>query len=232
MSQEFRETGTASQALSTGDREYFGRRLRTLRLKAGLSIRQISARAGIDKNTVLRIEAGEPVRQQSLLRLCNSFGILGLPLSAHTQPRLEGEHFVVHQREKEAWFRLQLKEAQDPSKILESVDLMDPRERHRLGSLGFASQFVKRLGVDRPEGVLRAAIFEVYGSSGWSAQSSGEAFVYALRGDLRFTIEEEQFDLRESEGATFDRTRQHMHEPLNRVGPKDLPPLLLYVQSD
>lgn len=232
MKEEFRRTNEELDQESPEKRQAFGERIRQLRKAQRLSIRDVAERTDLDKNTILRVEHGLGVRESTRLKLCDLFGVLRFPVGASSSPTELGTHYAKHLPELESWFRLQLKDAQDPSDLIDSVDIQQRGERQRLGSLGFATQFVKRLGIDRPNANLRAAIFEVYGSSGWSRQTSGEAFVFVLRGAIRFHVGSETFILEEGGAAVFDRRADHMHEPLAPTARGELPPLLLYLQSD
>lgn len=211
-------------------RKLFGRRMRAIRERAGLTVRDVARDAGIDKNTVCRLEAGLPIRESTRLKICEFFGVLPLPLEHHLEERHLGKHFARHRPERERWFRLRT-QGGSPTDIIDSDDIQDPHERRRLGQLGFAAQFIKRLGVDRPNGWLRAALVEIHGPGETASQRSGEAFVYSLRGSIRFFVGEESFVVDEGSAATFDRTVPHRHEPIREQA--DAPPvLILYVQVD
>jgi transcriptional regulator with XRE-family HTH domain len=53
-----------------------GRRLARTRLERNLSQMQLAHEAGISKATVERLEAGEPIKSTSLLRVLRSLGML------------------------------------------------------------------------------------------------------------------------------------------------------------
>jgi|GEM_PF-4063018 len=54
----------------------FGQRLKGIRRNAKLSIREVAARAKVDKNTVLALEQGRPVRERSRQRISTVYGVL------------------------------------------------------------------------------------------------------------------------------------------------------------
>lgn len=205
--------------------------MRAVRERAGLSLREAAARAGVDKNTIMRVEAGLPVRETSRVRLCAGYGVFAIhprDLSA----RLKGPGYAVHLPDGASWHRARLPDPHEPSQVSTSEAMRAPEERLRQGRLGLATQFFSFLGCDRADGGIRSAVLEVYGPSGHSRQQSGEAFVYVLSGELRFEVDEESFVLKEGMAATFDRTLPHMHEPAPGFPLDKLPARMLYVQID
>lgn len=207
-----------------------GKRMREIRLRAGMSIREAAQRSGVDKNTVLRIEAGKPVRDQTIQRMCQTYGFIPF-VPAKAGVSKVGIGYAMHRKEGERWTQLALENLDSPSRTSHSKAFGSEAVRLQRGRSGTANQFMRRLECRMPGGRMVGAVFEVFGSSGWASQPYGEAFVYALRGDIRFWVGAEEFVLEEGTAATFDRTIHHMHEPASPVG-TGLPPLLLYVQSD
>ncbi len=208
----------------------YGRYMCDLRKRLGLSLREVAVQAKVDKNTILRLEAGLPVRNGSRGRICQVYGVLNIP--PEDLPKRElGAHYAKNNRDGMKWHRAQVTDPASPSTISSSDEMQLPEERIRQGTLKLAQQFFARLDCDMPTGKLRAGVFEVFGTSGYSSQQSGEALVYVLRGQVRFEIGPEEFVLREGESATFDRTIRHLHEPYQmELG--DLPAIVLYVQVE
>lgn len=209
----------------------YGRRMRRVRERAGLTLRQAALRVGVNKNTLLRLERGERLRKQTLVKICVGYGILYLDPEA-TSKREEGAHYALHRPEGERWLRTRVTELDGPSRVTRPRGIDAADQRRAMGRYGFADQFLMIFGCDRTDGQLRAALFEVYGQSGRSRQASGEAFVYAFKGDIQFHIGAESFVLRQGLAATFDRTVEHWHHPAESMGPEDLPAIFLYVQLD
>lgn len=209
----------------------YGRRMRGVRERAGLSLREAAARAGVDKNTVVRLEAGLPVREASRQKICAAYGVFCRD-PEDLDGRVEGEGFAVLPADARRWHRARVPGPDGPSVVTTFEEFANPAERMRQGRLGLANQFFALLGCDLPAGRLRAAVFEVYAPSGYSRQTSGEAFVFAMRGRIRFVVGEGEFTLEEGSAAIFDRTLLHMHEPASTGSPEDLPVVLLYVQCD
>jgi transcriptional regulator with XRE-family HTH domain len=208
----------------------FGQRVRAVRKASRLSIRELSGRAGVDKNTLVRIEKGCPVRVSTLHRVCAALGVIP-PVGNETFHAPVGNGYSVSDAQLEQWIRLNVDDPNEPSLVASSTGIQSQEVRHRLGTSGLANQFMRRLLCQLPNGKLKAAIFEVYGDSGWASQPSGEAFVYGIKGRILFRVEEEEFVLEEGEAAIFDRTKRHMHKPVGPITEK-LVPTFLYIQTE
>lgn len=204
--------------------------MRSLRSNAHLSLRTASERSGVDRNTILRVEKGLPCRDQTRAVLCATYGVFNVHPS-QVKVRQDGVGYAVHRAELAWWHRTRVAEATAPSEISSSEEMQEPAERNRQGIYGLANQFFTKLECDREAGSLKAALLEVYGTSGISQQVSGEAFVFVVKGQLTFTIGADSFELGEGEAATFDRTVPHMHAPASTMNRTTLPAILLYVQS-
>lgn len=209
----------------------YGQRMRRVRERAGLTLREAALRVGVNKNTLLRLERGERLRKQTLVKICAGYGVLFLDPEAIPN-REEGVHYALHLPEGEQWLRTRVNDLDGPSRVTRprGIELAD--QRRAMGRHGFADQFLMILGCDRTHGQLRAALFEVFGQSGRSRQASGEALVYAVKGDVQFHIGTESFVLRQGSAATFDRTVEHWHHPAESMAEEDLPAVFLYVQVD
>ena len=211
-----------------GAREEFGRRLRTLRRNARLTVREAARLSGLDKNTVVRLEAGAPSRPSTRERLCAAYGVFNVDL-AELRDRESGRGWAMFRPERARWHRSRLVRADAPSAVSTGDAMQVADERFRQGSLRLANQFFARIACDRAEGAMKAMFFEVYGPSGIARQPSGEAFVYVLSGAIRFEVGDESFTLAAGCAATFDRTLPHCHDVVAESG---LPATMLYVQTD
>lgn len=223
----------AEAATASSEAAYlmYGRRMKAIRERADLTVREAARKAGVNKNTILRLEAGCPIRESTRARICAAYGVFNLN-PEDLADREATAAFAVHRPERSRWHRARLKHPDAPSEVSSDAEMQQATERRRQGMLALANQFFTRLDCDRPEGKIKAALLEVYGPSGYSRQPSGEAFVFALKGSLRFTVAGETFVLDEGCAATFDRTLWHMHEPAPSMNRQDLPVLLLYAQVD
>jgi transcriptional regulator with XRE-family HTH domain len=73
-----------------------GARIQRIRLRQGLSVRDLAERAGVNKNTVLRLERGTTPSYATLNRVCAA---LGVHIAQLTQPSPdESETIALHGR--------------------------------------------------------------------------------------------------------------------------------------
>lgn len=49
--------------------------LRALRKNQGLSRTELAYKAGVSEKTIYRVETGQPVRRETLARICNVLGV-------------------------------------------------------------------------------------------------------------------------------------------------------------
>lgn len=220
-----------SQFEPTSDLLRYGAYMRELRKRSGLSLREVAEAAGVDKNTLLRLEAGLPVRKSSRSSICRVYGVLDLE-PGHPPAKRVGEVSGNSIPGGMVWYRSRLPDPDAPSIIDTTPAYADEAERRRQGTLGLANQFFARLECDFPGARMRAGIFEVYGPSGMSSQPSGEAVVYVLRGSIRFLVGEEDYIVNPGGATCFNRTVPHLHEPAPSMQKSDLPAVMLYVQND
>lgn len=208
----------------------YGRHMADLRRRAGLSLREVAQKAGVDKNTVMRLESGLPVRNASRERICRCYGVFNI-MPAHTHKSDVGKHYAKSQLQNMLWHRAKVKTDDLPSDISSSSKYNNSEERLRQGKLHLAQQFFSRLDCNRPTTKLRAGVFEVFGTSGRSSQPTGEALIYVLKGVIRFEIGDEECIIQAGESITFDRTVPHLHEPY-QMDNDQLPAVFLYVQVE
>lgn len=221
-----KSTHNADKALTT-----YGEMMKGLRHRAGLTIREAAEMAGINKNTVLRIEAGQEARRSSRHKLCAAYGIFSLEPDSMPDVIL-GEHFATTVPDGLRWHRAKLVDPESPSEVSYSQEMQNQAERLRQGRLRFADQFFTRLDCERSGARMKSGLFEVFGPSGFAVQRSGEAFVFMMKGAMRFVVGDEEFILGEGMAATFDRRIRHMHEPAPTVPSNELPVIMLCVQSE
>jgi len=62
--------------------EVLGQRLRLRRLERNLSVDELATHAGLNRKTVLAVEAGEDTRFSSMIKILRSMNLLGLLESA------------------------------------------------------------------------------------------------------------------------------------------------------
>jgi len=220
------------EARSESDLAILGNRLRKVRHAAGMTVRDVAAKVGIDKDTVVRIEAGKPVRESTLLKVLESFGILNLASEFTSGGSIEGKGFAVHMPADDSWYRVRFEGEDSPSPAVGEPGYRKPAERRALAEHKFADQFLRRLRSEIPFSPMKAAVLEVYGPGGWANQLSGTALIYVISGRLRFFHGEEVMEIPAGGSVQFDRTVLHRHEPTVALPSPELPVVILYVQHD
>lgn len=78
------------------DPETLGARIQRIRQRSNLSVRDLAEKAGVNKNTILRLEKGLTPSYVTLNRVCEA---LGVHIAQLTQPEPEEEHTIsLHAR--------------------------------------------------------------------------------------------------------------------------------------
>jgi transcriptional regulator with XRE-family HTH domain len=203
-----------------------GVRIRTHRQRQGLSVRDLAERAGIDKNTVLRIEKGLPTSYNTLVSIGEA---LNTNIARLTLPDNDPEvPFAVHTHEMDEW--RSYAPPGGPNDPAPPGDLDDTTRKH-LAEEG-AGAFLSVLKCHLPAGRVRSSLLELYDETHLRSHS-GEEFVYCLRGRVRIKVADRAFTLSAGESATFWSAEKHNYAPAEGPIPADgEPALLLSVRVD
>lgn len=189
-----------------------GSRAKALRLTRGLSIRGLAKAAGVDKNTILRLERGEPVSARVLSGVCRS---LETALPSLTLGAPESTSVQVFRADETKWVSMiQRPEARGHLPTYTSVP--ESAERERYGRLGFTTGFLMTHACTITNGQMNAAIYEVHHPWIDPIHHPGEEFVYCLRGEVRVTVGEETYVLGEGDSMGFDSSLLHNFERVSR----------------
>lgn len=203
-----------------------GRRVRERRLRHGLTTAELAARAGVTRQTIVRLESGRPCkadtfhRIRSALRLFTDFLVReDPPFDFCVQHNPADAHWTVS-RQKAGYQRHGI--------IADPVHEDDPNERFRLGKLGFQPFFTCLFGSELPSGIMNQGLMEIYRET-WVDSHPGEEFVYCLRGRAKMTVRGEEFLLEEGGALTFNAVEPHLYAPAEPLGPDDPPVVILIV---
>jgi transcriptional regulator with XRE-family HTH domain len=199
----------ASQGLH-GTFESVGARLRELRHARHVSIREVARIAGVDKNTVLRIERGEPVSAKVLNNVCSA---LNTVLPQMTAPINETSNVSHFQTTAENWC-IVVNTQTSRSGLPDFTQVSEPAERKRLGGLGFVYSFMQNHECAITNGTLQAAVMEVYNAYKIPASHPGEEFLMCLSGKVKVHVGEDRFVLSEGDSVTFRSDLPHNFEPI------------------
>jgi transcriptional regulator with XRE-family HTH domain len=219
-----------------------GARIQRLRLKQNLSVRDLAEKAGVDKNTILRVEKGLTVSGRTLDRVCHALDVyvsrLLLP-----EPE-EGEAVVLHRRDEEVWwlypgmgdpFPGDESDSHGPPSVAESVTTdgdQSPRPTPKVGAQAATPRgFVASLACRMPRGKMRSSLIRLWDETTPNAHP-GEEFVFCLSGKASLTVAGRSYMLNEGDAATFYCAERHTYAPAPNAPPSSLPVLLLTVWHD
>jgi transcriptional regulator with XRE-family HTH domain len=224
-----------------------GARIQRLRLKQNLSVRDLADKAGVDKNTILRVEKGLTVSGRTLDRVCRALDVyvsrLLLP-----EPE-EGEAVVLHRRASEVWWPYPGMGDPFPG---DDSDLGTPTappeeaagsEVSGIGARAGAHPtpkvapqttprgFVASLACRMPRGRMRSSLIRIWDETTPNAHP-GEEFVFCLSGKACLTVAGRAYLLEEGDAATFYCAERHTYAPAPDAPENSLPVVLLTVWHD
>jgi transcriptional regulator with XRE-family HTH domain len=212
-----RQEKDAEELVRSVSSEVLGARLARARQRQGLSIRELATAAGVNKNSVVRVEKGGVPQPLTVLKLCAAMNI---HLASLAEPEKgENEVVAVHRREDDRWHDI-TKFGAGP---VEDRPL-SAEERAELARQGIQSPMLilkNRLEL----GQILPNVIELYGPSP-TRSHPGEEMVYVLKGAATITVGNRQFDLAEGEAATFYCSEEHTYAPAKGA---ELPVRLLSV---
>ena len=175
--------------------EVAGDRVRRLRLRQGLSIRQLADRAGLNKNSIVRLEQGRGSAALTIIRVCAAFQIHIDRLLDEEGPGVTAAY--LHQTGDDRWADL---------RDLASAPV---RRRSDLDADALAACILEsRI----PDGRLRASILEIAAATD-PRSHVGEEFVYVLEGRLAITIAGTRHALAAGESIAFHSAETHSYAP-------------------
>ena len=186
-----------------------GARVRESRQKFGMSAQELADRAGVARYTVIRLEAGERCRNETVQKIRKALWLFGDKM----RRPIETGPFAVHRADQTHW-SVSTPKAEYQKRIVDDdpYHVDDPAERARLGTLGFQPFFTAVLGSEVAKGVGHHALMEFYRAS-WVDHHFGEEFVYCLRGAITIKVDDQPCTLQEGDAMSFDATLPHQYLP-------------------
>lgn len=195
----------------------------------GLTQQEVAEATGLSRQTIAKIEKGEPVKRKSLTVVFQRLKLY----SDQFQPSSERtDKFSVHRSERTNWMVSLPRKSY--SKVNPGEDLshvQDPKERKRLGRLGFQPFFTAILESELPDGVMGHAMMELHKPS-WIDSHFGEEFVFCLRGEVKITVDGVECQLSQGDSMCFDAWLPHLYAPAVNPGPNEEAPLILLVVAE
>ncbi len=191
-----------------------GARIQRLRLQQGLSVRDVAIKAGVDKNTVVRLEKGLPTSARTRDRIGL---VLGSYISRLTLPEPDTQEMVAHHvRKKETWWPYpDMGEARPLGEQTEG-------DSDALMARGLVASLACRL----PRGRLQSSLLKLREETPINAHV-GEEFLFCLRGTVKLTVSGKETVLHEGDAVTFWCAEPHTYAPANGPLSPDAPPVLL-----
>jgi transcriptional regulator with XRE-family HTH domain len=195
----------AKALLKSVPADVVGQRLRRARLKQGLSIRELAAKAEVSKTSIVRLEQGQPTFASTIVRICQA---LGLHLAGLADPRQIDEFAVVHRNEDDRWFDM----TDFGAGPLGGKDKpLSEAERQKLSKDKIAVALLY-LRSRLQGGLILPALLEIYDRSEVRSHP-GEEMVYILEGTVRVFVGDQTFDLKTGECLTFWSAEAHAYAP-------------------
>lgn len=162
-------------------KDIIGEKLKTTRLKNGLTIQELAKRADVSSNMISRIERGLTIPSvEILMRLASSFGM--------------SMNYFVEEAEKGSTLVHTLNGHGEPIFFFE--------DKHQIFSL--------TQGLRDPNFSVFLDILEPGCNSGEGGMvHSGEEFAYVLEGQIVFIVEGEEYQLGTGDSIIFKASRPH-----------------------
>ena len=189
------------EAVEEAGFEGIGQRVRRRRTDLGLSLNEVSDRAEVSKNTLIRVERGQSIQIASLKRIARA---LQFKVRDLLEDQSESSVIAVHRRSDDLWFNMnEFINLASSSPLPDQVNLQDQQGvipfcilLSRFHSGKFNPNLVVVTEPTKPRSHL------------------GEEFVFVLEGDLGVCFDRNRIDLGPRESALFFASERHWYEPI------------------
>lgn len=199
---ESNQENDARQLLESTDSKIIGARVRRERIAQNVSIRDLAAKASISPHSITRLEAGEPFRASTLLKVCEALAIHVDRIASANDNEIAAIHRLADTR----WHLLDgyADGANETPSEAERAELVQKTGQNPLVILKSRLE----------SGTLLSTIIEVHTASPARAHP-GEELVYCIRGPVQVTVADTAYRLETGESLTFWGTEMHSYEPLD-----------------
>lgn len=188
---------------------FLGARLKEVRQRSGMSLRELARRAGVSPSLVSQIENGKS--QPSVASLYSFSRLLGVPVDELFDADPQG--VLVADDEWHGDGRMNPANAWRPSEYANRVSVVHPAHRSHLEMAEGVTW--ERLAAT-PEHAVN--FMKVVYAAGATSTAGGELvthdgyeYAYVLTGELVVTVGNESFTLRAGESIGFDSSIPHVH---------------------
>jgi transcriptional regulator with XRE-family HTH domain len=190
-----------------------GARLSRARKRLGLSIRDLATAAGVNKNSVLRLEAGGKPQPTTVQKICVA---MGLSVEEVLRAATVEDEIAVHRAVDDRWY-----DQRDFTKGPLGAGALSDAERAKLD----VPAICLHLDCQLDGGQILSHVIELYGESP-ARQHRGEEFIYVLKGAAKIQVGNQAVELHEGEAFCFWSSDVHTYAPAEGA---DLPVRLLSV---
>ena len=196
-----------------------GNRLQRTRQSLGLSIRDLADKAGVNKDTIVKLEKGNTPSYRTLCRVCDGLGVSVVQLlKPEADSKFRDAPVSVHARKKETRVS-----AKNKAKAL--VGDVD----HRQILANDEGIQLSWLACRLPGGQMNSWILELREETEPTTHA-GEEFIFCLKGSAKLTVAGKVYELSEGDAATFWSAEPHSYGPSDHaIKSEQLPVLLLSV---
>jgi transcriptional regulator with XRE-family HTH domain len=200
-------------------------RLRLARLRQGVSIRELAARAEVSKTSIVRLESGKPCETDTVARVCHA---MGLHADALVREFSADDRVALHKRPQDAWYDM-VRFSDGPLQRKDGSPLT-PSERRKKAEKSDVVP-LNILASRLPGGKLLSTIIELYHASP-TRSHPGEEWVYVLSGIADISIADKRYELGPGESVVFRSAEPHSYAPKPHLKSRELPVRLLSVRLD
>lgn len=179
-------------------------RLRRARVRLGLSIRDLATAAGVNKNSIIRLEKGLPPQPATVRKICAAMGLHVRALLAPLDT--DAGEIAIHRKSDNRWYDLTAFEA---GPIVEApLTLAERRKLARKGVVAPMLMLTNRL----KSGNLMPNLIELFGATETHSHP-GEEMVYVLEGRVVVWVGDRSFELEAGEAISFWSSEPHRYLP-------------------
>lgn len=188
--------------------DVIGARVRRERIAHNISIRELATKANLSPHSITRLEAGNPFRAITLVKVCAALEIHLDRIAA----AMDDDIIAKHSKIDDQWHYL---DGYADGFFGGKAGVIEPTERRSL-ALGAGQNPLVILKSRLDAGVLLSTIIEVHVPSD-TRSHPGEEFVYALNGPVQVTVADKVHRLETGESLVFWGTEPHSYSPVGET---------------
>lgn len=184
--------------------EVIGQRIRRIRTRSNLTIRELAAKAQVSKNTLLSLEQGNPTHISTIKVICRALKLRPEELAG--QDFLQPSVAATHLSADSVWYDMNTYLIGEPNDPLDDKDHNNP-------SVTPFCHLKSRF----PDGKFNPNVITLNKSTP-SRSHRGEEFVYVLSGKVCIHVGSKAYELSQGESICFWAAEVHSYEPMGKAG--------------